>query len=209
MFSTWFKPAGIPCFPPHADPGGDCVLARLRAEQPERFELDWPPGFEGGIAHRLDVDTSGALVVADDPDALQRVRRLFADGALTKTYWFQASRDVPWDRNQCDRPIAHDRRRKRRMVVQRGRSTPHRGRWYPARTSFRRLDGDLWEATIRSGVTHQVRVHAAFVGLPLVGDALYGGGSGGHRLHHVGLVGPDGLRTDPVPAPWWARRVAG
>ena len=201
MFTTWFKPSGIPCFPPHADPSGDCVLARLPRE---RREGDWPQRFRGGIAHRLDVWTSGALVLADDPEALDRLRQLFADKAFTKTYVFLASRDVSWDANACDRPIAHDRRKKRRVIVQRGKNTPHRGKWYPAETRFRRIDGRLWEATMRSGVMHQIRVHAAFVGLPLQGDGTYGGGSGGHKLHHVGMAGPDGLRTDPVPSPEWA-----
>ena len=58
-----------------------------------------------------------------------------------------------------------------------------------------------------TGVMHQVRVHAAFVGIPILGDRRYGGGpevDGGFRLHHRGFVGPDGLHTDPIPEPsWW------
>ena len=63
MSVTLFKPAGLTVFPPHADPEGDCVLGRLLADDPARAELAWPTGFEGGIAHRLDRSTSGALVV--------------------------------------------------------------------------------------------------------------------------------------------------
>jgi len=205
------KPAGIPCFPPHDDPQGDCVLRRLLVADPERAARAWPEGFHGGIAHRLDVSTSGALLVADDPDELSRIRAAFRGGALTKTYRFVAARDVPWDTHRCDLPIAHDRRRKRRMIVQRGADTPHRGRWYPADTRFRRLDDRLWEAVITTGVMHQIRIHAAFVGLPLAGDRLYGGGDtpadapegATFLLHHVGLQG-GGVRTAPVPTPGWA-----
>lgn len=213
MFTTWFKPAGTPCFPPHADPDGDCVLHRLRAEQPERFVHPWPERFAGGIAHRLDVSTSGALVLADDPESLARIREAFASKKLTKTYRFRAAKSVPWSENRCELAIAHDKRKKHRMVVQRGPNTPHRGRWYPADTRFRQVKGDVWEAVITTGVMHQIRAHAAFVGLPLLGDRIYGGGptpAGApeglrYFLHHVGLRGA-GLKTDPVPWPEWIDR---
>lgn len=213
MPRTLIKPAGLPVFPPHDDPGGSCVLAALLAEEPWRDALPWPAGFEGGLAHRLDVSTSGALLVADDPDELARLRELFAGKRLRKTYRLRVARDVPWDRNACDRAIAHDRRHRRRMVVQRGAGTPHRGRWYEAHTIFARVEGDLWEAVITTGVMHQVRVHAAFLGLPLLGDRLYGGGAPPADapagvtffLHHVGLAGAD-VATAPVPLPAWARR---
>jgi 23S rRNA-/tRNA-specific pseudouridylate synthase len=56
-----------------------------------------------------------------------------------------------------------------------------------------------------TGVMHQIRVHAAFLGVPLAGDARYGGGrtDDGFHLHHVGFTGP-GLRTEDVPCPTWA-----
>ena len=183
---------------------------RLLAAQPERRAIDWPDGFAGGIAHRLDWSTSGALVVADDPEALAQLRQWFSSKALVKTYRFLAASDVPWHENRCEREIAHAARRKRRMVVRRGRATPHRGRWYSAQTSFRRIAGRLWEAEIQTGVMHQIRVHAAFVGLALRGDRLYGGGApaadSGRAffLHHVGLVGPGGVRTADLPLPDWA-----
>lgn len=209
---TVYKPPGIPVFPPHADPGGDCVLARLLAEEPGRVHLPWPEGFDAGIAHRLDWSTSGAVVVADDPAELDRIRALFEGKQLLKSYRLLASRDVPWSENSCDAPIANGPRRRGRMVVQRGRNTPHRGRWYPAETSFRRLQGRLWEATMRTGVMHQIRAHAGFVGIAILGDRKYGGGRTpddapeglSFYLHHVGLQGP-GLVTDPVPTPAWAR----
>ena len=99
------------------------------------------------------------------------------------------------------------------MIVERGKATPHRGRWLHADTELRRL-GRLpeglgaWEAVIRTGVTHQVRAHAAFVGLALAGDRLYGGGpspafctpAAPFALHHVGVAGPD-LQPPPCPLP--------
>lgn len=209
---TFAKPAGLPVFPWHDDSGSDCVLARLLAEAPWRRHIEWPDGFAGGVAHRLDTSTSGALWIANDLAELAAMRAAFASGALRKTYRMRAAKDVAWDTHRIDRPIAHARRHRGRMVVQRGPDTPHRGAWYPARTSLRRVDGRLWEVVIETGVTHQIRVHAAFVGLPLAGDRTYGGGAtppdappgAEFLLHHVGLVGA-GFSTDQVPLPDWAR----
>lgn len=213
MWTTRYKPSGEPVFPPHDDPGGPCVLASLLAEQPWRAEIAWPSGFEGGICHRLDTSTSGAVLVADTLDALHAAREAFRAGTLTKTYRLRAARAPTWSENRCVAAIGHDPRKRDRMVVQRGPSTPHRGRWLPADTRFRRLAGDLLEAVITTGVMHQIRVHAAFLGVPLAGDRIYGGGltppdappGATFLLHHVGLVG-GGLATDPVPLPAWAGR---
>lgn len=209
MATTWCKTAGIPVFPPHRDPSGPCLLAEVLAAQPHRAELDWPSGYAGGIAHRLDVATSGAVWVADDPEELAHLRACFADKVLTKRYRFETARTVPWTAHHVTLPIAHDRRRKGRMTVKRGKDTPHRGRWYEADTRLRHLGGPLWEASITTGVMHQIRVHAAFVGLALRGDKLYGGGTAispdiPFHLHHVGLKGA-GLATDPVADPPWLR----
>ncbi len=176
MPSTFYKPAGLPVFPPHGEPQGDCVLARLLINAPWRGEVDWPEGFAGGIAHRLDNATSGALLLADSLQELSIIRDHFANHRFLKRYVLRSLRDVPWDENNCDKPIAHHPRKGNRMVVQRGNATPHRGKWYPARTDFRRLGRGIFEATMRSGLMHQIRVHAAFVGIAIAGDRLYGGG---------------------------------
>ncbi|MCB9778505.1 MAG: RNA pseudouridine synthase [Alphaproteobacteria bacterium] len=212
------KPPGVPVFPPHDDPAGDCLLARLLAARPEQVDHAWPDGFAGGLAHRLDVPTSGLVLAARDPGGLDALRAAFASGRLRKRYLFLTRKDVPWDQHRLDLPLAHDRRHKRRMVVQRGRDTPHRGRWFPASTTLRRggptpeagPDCRLWHAEIRTGVTHQVRVHAAFAGLALAGDRLYGGGPplpcdplGSFLLHHEGLSGLDQDPPALAPPPTW------
>ena len=195
-------------FPPHDDPEGDCLLRRS-----ELATDGWDAAFAGGIAHRLDTPTSGQVLSAATPEDLVWLRGLFASRQLTKVYRFISSASVPWDTNSIDRAIAHDRRKRGRMVVQRGHQTPHRGRWMDAKTDFRRIGptrdgGHVWEAVMRTGVMHQIRVHAAFVGIPLRGDRRYGGGLSTNEtvpflLHHVGLVGP-GLDPPaaPLPAYW-------
>lgn len=213
---TLSKPAGLSVLPRHDNPESDCLVRRLLDEEPWRGSLSWPNGFAAGVAHRLDVSTSGALAVADDPADLARIRAAFTGHALVKRYLFWASREVPWDRNRCERPLAHDRRHRSRMVVQRSAHTPHRGRWFPAQTSFERVEGSLWRARMSTGVTHQIRLHAAFVGLAIRGDRQYGGGptpddapSGlTFYLHHEGFEGAD-LHTTPVPEPSWVRAARG
>ncbi len=215
MSLTLSKPAGLTVLPPHHDPEGDCILKRLLADQPWRRDVAWPPGFEGGIAHRLDNSTSGAVIVADSLEELAALRAHFRDHRFIKTYLMLAAFEVDWQKRTCDRPIAHHPRKKNRMVVQADENTPHRGKWYPAHSAFQHLHGRLWEVRITSGVMHQIRAHGGFLGIPVLGDRLYGGtprnlfptGNSPQMrfyLHHVGLNGPDGFHTDPVLIPAWA-----
>lgn len=193
------KPPGIPVFPPHANPDGDCVLRHLNNPG------DWPDGFDGGIAHRLDVSTSGVVLAARSPDALARARAAFKEGRLRKSYRF-LSDGQPTGPLHVTSPIAHHPRRRDRMVVQRGPRTRHRGKWYPADTTFRHLGSNRWEAVIVTGVMHQIRVHAASVGIPLLGDTIYGGSPWPapqgvlFPLHHCRM---DGLGGCPFSPPWF------
>ncbi len=208
------KPGGLPVLPPHGDPDGDSLLRRLRAERPEVDAHAWPEGFPAGIAHRLDTATSGQIVVARTPEDLVVLRDSFTAQRFAKNYVFLTRKDVPWDSHEVDARIGHDRDHKDRMVVERGNTTPHRGRWYEARTKFERLgkvdDLFVWRAAMSSGVTHQIRLHAAFVGLALAGDRVYGGGARDPAwpvqflLHHLGLRGPDveDAPMSPVPEFW-------
>ena len=211
---AWNKPAGIPVFPPHAEPDGDCLL-RLSGLDP----VGWDPKFAGGLAHRLDTPTSGQVLSAKTMADLDWLRASFAAGRLRKVYRFVSARSVPWDEHVVDTPIAHHKKKRAVMIVKRGANTPCRGKWHPAHTEFRRLgtvvDGStMWEAVITTGVMHQIRAHAAFVGIPLRGDKRYGGGPsvGTHNieripflLHHLGLSGP-GLSPPVAPLPdFWPR----
>ena len=207
-WQAWNKPAGIPVFPPHGDPTGDCLLHRAGLSA-----AGWELNFAGGVAHRLDTPTSGQVLSARTADDLAWLRGLFRDGELQKVYRFVSSGQVSWDDNAVNTPLAHHKSKRSIMVCQRGKNTPHRGKWYAASTRFKRLGsvsggGSLWEAVITTGVMHQIRVHAAFVGIPLRGDRRYGGGRPDNEevpflLHHVGLTGP-GLCPPSAPLPdYW------
>lgn len=216
------KPAGVPVFPRHGSPGDVCLRSLLEAMEPERCSHMWPRGFEAGIAHRLDIPTSGVVLAAATPRDLARLRGWFSDRLLTKRYRFVTAKAVEWSHHSVSHRLAHDRRKKRRMVFERGRSTPHRGKWMAAETRFVRgaaLGEGLvhWHAEMSTGVMHQIRVHAASVGLALAGDTLYGGGRLGlsrpdgatFLLHHERLIGP-GLVVPSLPPPaWWPQTVSG
>ena len=130
-----------------------------------------------GIVHRLDKETSGLLLVAKSDRAHRALGADLAARRIKRRYAVLCWGHLADDRLTVDRPIARDPRdRKRMAIVSTGR---------PAKTDFVRLArfdaADLLRAELHSGRTHQVRVHLASIGHPVVGDDTYGGG-GGRRL---------------------------
>ncbi len=130
-----------------------------------------------GIVHRLDKETSGLLLVAKSDRAHRLLGADLAARRIKRRYATLCWGHLGADRLTVDRPLARDPRdRKRMAIVNTGR---------PAKTDFVRLARfdavDLLRAELHSGRTHQVRVHLASTGHPVVGDDMYGGG-GGRRL---------------------------
>ncbi len=157
------KPAGLPV---HAGPGGGPNLEDYLDAL--RFGLPTPPR----LAHRLDRDTSGCLVLGRHRKALARLGRLFAQARIGKTYWAAVRGEPAEERGRIELRLEKIRpdRRSWRMRVSEGGA--------PAITDYRVLGrgpGICWlELRPRTGRTHQLRVHLAAIGCPILGDPVYG-----------------------------------
>ena len=167
------KPAGMVVHPGHGNESGTLVNALL-ARYPELADMvdDPDAGERLGIVHRLDRGTSGLLVAARDKPTLLALMAQFQARTVDKVYLALLEKGPASNTGIVDAPIARDPRQRKRMAVRRGGK--------PAQTEFEVLDDDfqgdraLVKLKLLTGRTHQIRVHMAFIGCPLVGDAVYG-----------------------------------
>jgi 23S rRNA pseudouridine1911/1915/1917 synthase len=125
-----------------------------------------------GLVHRLDKDTSGLLVVAKSETVHENLADQFRAREVFKSYIALVHGVVKEDSGTIDQPIARDPRNRTRMAVVRG------GRpalsIYRVRRQYHRFA--LVDVEIKTGRTHQIRVHLSWLKHPVVGDSLYGGG---------------------------------
>ena len=182
------KPQGLPV---HAGPTSPDHLERHLDAL--RFGYAAPPQ----LAHRLDRDTSGCLALGRHRRALKRLGRLFERGQVRKTYWAVVAGVPDETRGVIDLPIRKvTDKRGWRMVVDDG------GRTAITRFELAATDGrHSWLAlTPRTGRTHQLRIHCAAMGWPILGDGFYASGparEGPLLLHARALTLP--MQEDAAP----------
>jgi 23S rRNA pseudouridine1911/1915/1917 synthase len=169
------KPAGMVVHPAAGHTSGTLVNALL-ARWPQVAQVGGRD--RAGIVHRLDKDTSGVLLVAKTEPARLNLMAQFAARTVQKRYLALVEGIPATPTGEIDAPIArHPNQRRRMAVIRSGR---------PAVSVYRIIrvfEGySLLEVQPRTGRTHQIRVHMAFIGHPIVGDTVYG-----HRKQRLKL----------------------
>jgi 23S rRNA pseudouridine1911/1915/1917 synthase len=205
------KPAGMIVHPGAGAASGTLVAALLHRFGASGLSAVGGP-LRPGIVHRLDKDTSGAIVIAKNDTAHRKLVEEFRARRVKKTYLALVHGRMKGAGGTIEMRIARDLRRRSRMTARRREGRAARTRW---RTRLR-LDGfTLVEADLETGRTHQIRTHFSALGCPVVGDTLYGAPRrerlgtqwlpplGRNFLHsaRVGLVQPQTGKTIEVRAP--------
>lgn len=176
----------------HPGPAGGASVEDIFPRLSRRRDGPW-------LAHRLDADTAGCLVIALRKTALLTLQTAFAEGRVAKTYWAIVEGTVTGEHGAIMAPL-----RKRQT----------RGGWtmevhpggQPAETLWRvlgRAGGQTWlQLTPKTGRTHQLRVHCAASGWPILGDPLYGReGPGLHLLSRSIVLPLAPMVTATAPPP--------
>ncbi|MGF6656756.1 23S rRNA pseudouridine1911/1915/1917 synthase [Paraburkholderia youngii] len=150
-----------------------------------------------GIVHRLDKETSGLMVVARTLEAQTDLVRQLQARTVKRRYLALVWGNMP-DEGTIDAPIGRDPRERTRMAVVTGAAGK------PARTHFRRVAAAIWQrqpvtaihCDLETGRTHQIRVHCAHIGHPLLGDPVYGRARGKRSVTPL----PDGFARQALHA---------
>ena len=163
------KPAGLTVHPAPGHPSHTLVNAVL-AHLSNLADADATP--RPGIVHRLDKDTSGVMLVAKNNVALANLSNQFKSRSVKKVYLTLVKGHLKPELGVIEAPIGRDSGDRKKMAVTR----ESRGR--QARTNYRVIryvgKNSLLEITPETGRTHQIRVHLAAIGYPVIGDATYG-----------------------------------
>lgn len=193
------KPCGLLSVPGKGPDKTDCVAARVRRM--------FPRAVGPMVVHRLDMDTSGLIVVALDAPTQRSLSMQFEARSVEKSYVALVEGDVPGDSGRIDEPLRTDIANRPCQIIDHVHGRPAITDW---RVLARETDRTRVEFMPRTGRTHQLRVHAAHrrgLGCPILGDRLYGDPDSAPRLmlHAATLsfVDPASGRrvefTSPIP----------
>jgi len=203
------KQPGLIVHPGRGNPTGTLLNALAHYFQQRAGSLgDLPaPGgwYRPGIVHRLDRDTTGVMILAKTERALWRLGRQFELRRVRKTYQAIVHGQLELDEDVIDAPIGSHPRIRERYAVHRGTGRPFPGTVKPALTRYRVIQRlpragavaagfSFVELYPQTGRTHQLRVHMSFIGHPVVGDRVYGGGP----IYQSQLQGRSDVAEGPI-----------
>ncbi len=160
------KPAGLLSVPGRGDDKQDCLSARVQAVYPSAL-----------IVHRLDMATSGLIVMALNPDAQRSLNDAFAQRRVDKRYVAVVNGCLPTQTGawgEIDLPIGVDWPNRPLRIVDQATGKPSLTRWQWVSFDMDCQTTRVFLAPI-TGRSHQLRVHLQAIGHPIVGDTLYGG----------------------------------
>jgi 23S rRNA pseudouridine1911/1915/1917 synthase len=173
------KPAGILVHPTQAKET-DTLADWLIQKYPETKNLDWPDKTRPGIVHRLDKDTSGLIIIAKNPEILEKMQSQFKTHDIKKTYQALVWGKVVPPEGKIEAAIVRDKTNDR-MKTQEMTFTFTRGTVRPSVTFYKTIGLYTYKTTPLSlvevypqtGRMHQIRVHFKHLGYPLIGDQIY------------------------------------
>ncbi len=171
------KPVGMVVHPGAGNKKGTLVNALLgRGSSLSSVSGDQRPG----IVHRLDKETSGLLLVAKNNRAHRYLQSQFESRTLSKTYTALVKGRVEFEQGHISEPIDRHSKMRNKMAVSRSEKAREAETRYRVLKRFKY--STLLEVKILTGRTHQIRVHMAHLGYPVIGDELYGTKYPGERL---------------------------
>lgn len=190
------KPAGLLVHPiklktknSNLKTDGETLVDWLLEEYPEVKGVGDDPQLRPGIVHRLDKDTSGIILVARNREYFDYLKQLFQNREIKKTYLALVHGRLKLNKGLIDRPISLKSGTIKRTAFK-GRSQREAVTEYRVLKRFK--DFSLVEVYPKSGRTHQIRVHLAALGHPVVGDRVYGPKKS--VVPPSGPIGPTGQR---------------
>lgn len=191
------KPSGLLSVPGRGERMADCLISRVQLRHPEAM-----------VVHRLDMDTSGIVLMGRGPDAQRSLSQLFMGRQVDKRYEALVHGVLQADDGEIDLPLITDWPRRPRQKVDAVQGKP-------SLTRFRVMErlGSTTRVSLEpvTGRSHQLRVHLMALGHPIVGDDLYGpagdrAAAGRLMLHacHISLPHPDtgALLSVSCPTPF-------
>jgi len=189
LFMIINKPSGMSVHPPGRDYGGTLVNALL-GHCEKLSDVNTP--VRPGIVHRLDKNTTGVMIVCKDDDAHRYIARQFERRLIRKQYAAVVHGEARYDNDVISKPLARGVKRTERMEINwaSGKSATTRVQVVECFRGYTRL-----RLSPKTGRTHQLRVHMASVGHPMVADDMYGG----KPVYESLLAGEGKTRPDEVP----------